>query len=228
MGLKYHDGMGVPYESTGRTRQKQRTRDALVEAARSLLERGHTPTVEQSADAADVSRTTAYRYFPNQRQLLLAAIPTIDRPSLLDHDAPDDVSARLDLVIAEQTQILRQWEPQLRAALRLSLDQEPQTPADARPVLRQGRAIRWIEDALTPLARSHPHINRGRLAVAIRAGCGIEAWVWMVDIAAVSRTEAATLMRESAQAQLAAALAHPANPPGHSTGRPSRRGDRGQ
>jgi AcrR family transcriptional regulator len=199
--------MAVPYESTGRIRQKQRTRDALLAAARSLLESGHTPTVEQSADAAGISRTTAYRYFPNQRHLLLAAMPTIDRPSLLDQDAPDDVHARLDLVIAEQTEILRRWEPQLRAALRLSLDQEPKTPRDARPVLRQGRAIEWIEDALAPLAESHPHIDRRRLAVAIRAGCGIEAWVWMVDIAAVSRREAATLMRESAQALLASALA---------------------
>jgi AcrR family transcriptional regulator len=201
--------MAVPYESTGRTRQKQRTRDALVEAARNLLKSGHTPTVEQAADAAGVSRTTTYRYFPNQRQLLLAAMPAIDRPSLLDTDAPDDAPARLDLVIAEQTEILRTWEPQLRAALRLSLDQAPQTPRDARPVLRQGRAIAWIEDALAPLAASHPHLDRRRLAVAIRAGCGIEAWVWMVDIAAVSRVEAAALMRESAQALLAAALARP-------------------
>ena len=209
MGLKYHNGMGIPYETTGRTRQKQRTRDALVGAARFLLESGHTPTVEQSADAADISRTTAYRYFPNQRQLLLAAMPTIDRPSLLDQDAPDNVHSRLDLVITEQAEILRRWEPQLRAALRLSLDQEPQTPRDARPVLRQGRAITWIEDALAPLAESHPDVDRRRLAVAIRAGCGIEAWVWMVDIASVSRKEAATLMRESAQALLTAALARP-------------------
>ncbi|TNC22193.1 TetR/AcrR family transcriptional regulator [Amycolatopsis alkalitolerans] len=199
--------MPVPYESTGRTRQKQRTRDALVEAARSLLEGGQTPAVEQAADAAGISRTTAYRYFPNQRQLLLAAIPDIDRPSLLGEEAPDEAGARLDLVIAGQVAILRRWEPQLRAALRLSLDQEPRTPRDARPVLRQGRAIAWIEDALAPLARTHPALDRRRLAVAIRAGCGIESWIWMVDIAAVSRKEAAALMRESAQALLAAALA---------------------
>ncbi|MET7767142.1 helix-turn-helix domain-containing protein [Nocardia sp. NPDC005366] len=207
--------MAVPYESKGRIRQKQRTRDALIEATRSLLESGRTPTVDQSADAAGISRTTAYRYFANQRQLLLAAMPTIDRPSLLEPDASDDVHVRLDLVIAEQTEILRRWEPQLRAALRLSLDQEPQTPRDGRPVLRQGRAITWIEDALTPLTESHPHIDRRRLAVAIRACCGIESWVWMVDIAAVSRTEAATLMRESAQALLAAALAQPGGPAQH-------------
>ncbi|MFJ9119319.1 TetR/AcrR family transcriptional regulator [Streptomyces sp. NPDC102394] len=199
--------MEVPYESTGRIRQKRRTRDALLEAARALLDSGQTPTVEQSADAAGISRTTAYRYFPNQRELLLAAIPAIDRPSLLGQNAPDDVGDRLELVMAEQTEILRRWEPQLRAALRLSLDQEPRMPRDGRPVLRQGRAITWIEDALAPLAESHPHIDRRRLAVAIRAGSGIEAWVWMVDVAAVSRREAAALMRESAQALLAAALA---------------------
>ncbi|MES9535854.1 TetR family transcriptional regulator [Actinomadura sp. NPDC000600] len=199
--------MAVPYESTGRVRQKQRTRNALVEAARSLLEGGHAPTVEQAADAAGISRTTAYRYFPNQKHLLLAAIPIIDRPSLLDRDAPDDVHARLDLVITEQTKILREWEPQLRAALRVSLEQGPQAPPDIRPALRQGRALTWIEDALAPLAESHPQIVRRRLAVAIRAGCGIEAWVWMVDIAAMPRPEAATLMRESAQALLTAALA---------------------
>lgn len=199
--------MTMPYEQTGRTRQKQRTRDALVQAARALLDDGQTPAVEQAADAAGISRTTAYRYFPNQRALLLAAIPAIDRPGLLGPDAPGDVRARLDLVINGQTEILRKWEPQLRAALRLSLDQDPGTPRESRPVLRQGRAIGWIEDALAPLATTHPHVDRTRLAVAIRAGCGIEAWVWLVDIAGVSRADAATLMRESAQALLAAALA---------------------
>lgn len=209
MGLQYHEGMQMPYEATGRSRQKQRTRDALIAAARSLLDDGHTPTVEQTADAAGISRTTAYRYFPNQKTLLLAAAPVIDRPSLLPPDAPADARTRLDLVITEQTQILHTWEPQLRAALRSSLDQEPTTPRDDRPVLRQGRAIGWIEEALAPLASSHPPVDRHRLAVAIRAGCGIEAWVWMVDIAAVSREQAATIMRQSAQALLAAAQAEP-------------------
>jgi AcrR family transcriptional regulator len=198
--------MTVPYESTGRTRQKQRTRNALIEAAQALLATASTPTVEQAADAAGISRTTAYRYFPNQRALLLAAIPAIDRGSQLDEDAPQDVRERLDLVIREQVRIIRKWEPQLRAALRLSLEQPPGTPPDQRPALRQGRAIAWIEDALAPLATTHPHLNRRRLAIAIRAGCGIESWVWMVDIAGISRGMATSLMRESAQALLMAAI----------------------
>src|SRR3954453_16628182 len=122
VGLQYHDGMDVPYESTGRRDQKARTRDALIAATRQLLADGSTPTVEQAAAAAAISRTTAYRYFPNQRSLLLAAHPEINQKSLLPPDAPADPFARLDLAMREFTRIIVDWEPQLRTSLRLSLE----------------------------------------------------------------------------------------------------------
>src|SRR3954471_1274201 len=114
--------MPVPYESTGRTRQKQRTRDALVGSARCLLEGGQTPTVEQAADAAGVSRTTAYRYFPNQRALIVATFPEIGAASLLPDTPPEDPAARLDAVVDALTSQLVEHEPELRAHLRLSLE----------------------------------------------------------------------------------------------------------
>src|SRR5262245_9908126 len=91
-------GMSIPYVSTGRTRQKGRTQAAMIEAVRALLAEGVTPTVEQAADRAGVSRTTAYRYFVNQRELLLACYPDLEATSLLGADAPTDPVARLDLV----------------------------------------------------------------------------------------------------------------------------------
>src|SRR5262245_253317 len=94
-------GMSIPYEEAGRTRQKLRTRAAMVAAARALLAEGVTsPTVEQAADRAQVSRTTAYRYFPNQHALLLATYPSLEAKSLLGEAPPDDPLARLDLVTA--------------------------------------------------------------------------------------------------------------------------------
>lgn len=78
--------MAVPYESTGRSNQKARTRTALVAAARELLAGGATPTVEDAATHGGISRTTAYRYFPNQRALLLAAHPEVQQRSLLPPD----------------------------------------------------------------------------------------------------------------------------------------------
>jgi AcrR family transcriptional regulator len=196
--------MSVPYEATGRTKQKARTRAALIQVARELLADGVTPTVEQAADAADVSRTTAYRYFPNQRALILATFPEVAATSLLPHDPPDDPPGRLDAVVDAFTSQLIEHEPELRAQLRLSL--EP--GGDARPELpfRTGRAILWIEEALAPLREQLPEPQLRRLVLAIRSAVGIEALVWLTDIAGLSRAEAAELMRWSAQALLRSAL----------------------
>ena len=183
--------MGSTYESSGRTRQKQRTRDQLVEAIRELLASGVTPTVDQVAAASGISRTTAYRYFPSQHSLLLAAHPEIDLSSLLAPDAPMDPRERLELVLDEQLRIVRDWEPQLRASLRASL--EP----DSGPLpLRGGRAIGWFEDALRPLGASRATL----LAVAIRATVGIESYVWLRDIAGLTPDQACAVMRSNALA----------------------------
>ena len=72
-----------PYEVGGRADQKRRTRAALVSAARELVARGVTPTVADAADAASISRAAAYRYFPNQALLLVAAHPETAARSLL-------------------------------------------------------------------------------------------------------------------------------------------------
>lgn len=195
----------VPYAATGRTRQKARTQAAMVDAARELLAEGMAPTVEQAAERAAVSRTTAYRYFPNQRALLIASYPELDMPSLLDSEAPADPGARLELVTERIARQVLEHEPELRAMLRLSLE-VPAPDRDALP-LRQGRVIGWLEDALAPLRGSLPAAELRRLVLAIRATLGIEALVWLTDVAGLSRDEAADLMRASARTLLKGALA---------------------
>jgi hypothetical protein len=49
-----------------------------------------------------------------------------------------------------------------------------------------------------------------RLALAVRSAIGIEALVWLTDIAGLSRGAATDLMRWSARAMLTAALAEDA------------------
>src|SRR4051812_21445961 len=114
--------MSISYEQTGRTQQKARTRNALVAVAKELLAGGTTPTVEQAADAAGISRATAYRYFPNQRELLVATYPEIDQPSLLDDPEITDPVARLDAVTKELVKQIVEHETELRTMLRLSLE----------------------------------------------------------------------------------------------------------
>ena len=198
-------GMSTPYELTGRTEQKARTRNALVDAARELLASGVTPTVEQAADAAKVSRTTAYRYFPNQRALIVATLPEVAAPSLLPDPAPDDPALRLQAVAEALTDIVVEHEPELRAHLRLSLERDG---ADGQELpFRTGRAIGWLEEALEPLRDRMPEPRLRRLVLAIRSAIGIEALVWLTDVAGLSREEAADVMRWSAKALLRSALA---------------------
>src|SRR3712207_4884716 len=105
----------ISYERTGRTRQKARTRAALLVATRQLLTRGRSPTVEEAAEAAGVSRATAYRYFPNQRALLLAAHPEIEATELLGERPPADPETRLARTIAALIRLTVDTEPELRA-----------------------------------------------------------------------------------------------------------------
>jgi AcrR family transcriptional regulator len=191
------------YEQIGRVHQKQRTRDALVEAARDLVSEGATPTVEMAAARARTSRTTAYRYFPSQAVLLAAAHPEIATVSLLPTDAPAEVGARLDIVVARVTDLVRESEAQQRTMLRLSL--EPDRRGSEELLLRQGRVIGWLEEALAPLAAELGADVVHTLAVAIRSVIGIEAYVWLLDVARVTPDEAAALMRWNARSLLDAA-----------------------
>jgi AcrR family transcriptional regulator len=197
--------MSISYELTGRTQQKARTRSLLIAATRELLAQGITPTVESAAAAASISRATAYRYFPNQRSLLLAAYPEIGGESLLAPNPPADVNARLDLVVQGLTGFTIEHEPELRTMLRLSLDPDPAHHGDL--LLRRGRAIAWIDDALAPLRGEMPESDLRRLVLAIRSAVGIEALVWLTDIARLSREQAVDVMHWSARALLQFALA---------------------
>jgi AcrR family transcriptional regulator len=197
--------MSIPYELAGRTHQKQRTRQALVAAAREMVAQGLTPTVDAAAARAAISRTTAYRYFRNQRTLLLSAHPEMEARSLLPESPPEDPEARLDAVIQTFLRLIIDTEPQQRTMLRLSLEPDPDLRG-ALP-LRQGRAIGWITEALAPLRDRMSEVDVRRLALSIRSAAGIEALVWLTDIAGLSRDEAVHLMRRSARALLRSALA---------------------
>ena len=197
--------MTVPYESTGRVNQKTRTRDALIGATRELLSEGVTPTMEGVAAAAAISRTTAYRYFPNLRALLVATYPHIEERSLLGSEPSADPARRLELVAEEQTRRVLTYEPEMRTVLRLSLEAD----SDNRLELPMHRGLRigWIEDALAPLHGQLPEDDLRRLVCGIGATLGIEAFVWLTDIARLSPQEAAAIMRSNATGLLRAALA---------------------
>jgi hypothetical protein len=136
----------------------------------------------------------------------MAAHPETAARSLLGDNPPQDPVARLDEVVTAFTALIVETEPQQRTMLRLSLD--PDRPSREPLPLRQGRAIDWIAEALDPLCEEHTERGVHALVLAIRSAIGIEALVWLTDIAGLTREQAVETMRWSAQALLRAALTH--------------------
>jgi AcrR family transcriptional regulator len=158
---------------------------------------GRAPTVAEAAEAASVSRTTAYRYFPTQRSLLLAAHPEVDATSMLSGDVGDDPEERVAAAVRGFMAMVVDTEPQQRTMLRLSLE----TDTDSRQLpLRQGRAIGWFTEALEPMVHLIGDDGVRRLAIAVRAVSGIESLVWLTDIAGLTREQAVEQMVWSATA----------------------------
>ncbi len=196
--------VSTPYEQTGRTRQKQRTKLALVVSARDLVAQGgRPPTVAEAAQAASVSRTTAYRYFPTQKSLLLAAHPEIEAISMLPPDAGEDPEERLEATVRAFLAMVVDTESQQRTMLRLSLEADATT---RELPLRQGRAIGWFTEALAPLAPRLGDEAVHRLALAVRSVAGIESLVWLVDVARITQDEAVDQMVWSAIALIRRAV----------------------
>ncbi len=159
--------MSRDYVEAGRSRQKQRTRDQLVAAAWKLMESGDTPRVEDAAEAAGISRTTAYRYFASQAELLAAAFPETARESMLPDPAPMEPADRVAAVAAGVVDRIAETEHLQRTMLRLSLGDAPHDLP-----LRQGRVIPWFVEALEPLAEAARRPRRpsagGRAAQRLR------------------------------------------------------------
>jgi AcrR family transcriptional regulator len=197
--------MSIPYEQQGRRNQKARTRAALVDAARDLVEQGATPSVEDAATAASVSRATAFRYFPNQRSLLIAAHPEVEVASLLGSDPPQDPEGRLDAVMEGAMEILFDSEAAYRTMLKLSLEPDPADRGDL--ALRRGLRLVWIEDALEPVRDRLSDDAFRRLVHALATIFWIEAVVVLEDLVGLTREEVVDVVRWSARSLLRVALA---------------------
>jgi len=120
-----------------------------------------------------------------------------------EHLVPADSAARLALVAGDHTRRILEYEQEMRAVLRLSLESAP--PDLQLPMNRRMR-IGWIEEALAPLRGDLADDELRRLVLVIGATLGIEAFVWLTDIARVSREDAAAIMCANAAALLQAAL----------------------
>jgi AcrR family transcriptional regulator len=196
-----------------RANQKERTRVALVEAARELLRAGTPPTVAEAAEKARVSRATAYRYFPTHDALLIEAgnITPATEPveELVRNLQGEDTQERLLSVLDRFIPIVFAEEAAMRAALRTYQDTwlATRSRGETLPV-RQGRRMRWLEKILEPARKQLSAAEFRRLQCALALVLSPDAMVVLKDVCHIgSEKEGLQVLRWAAVAMLRAGLA---------------------
>jgi AcrR family transcriptional regulator len=164
---------------------KAATYGLLLATAMDLIRHdGHIPSVAEVAVRSKVSRATAYRYFPSRSALITAVIDASLGPvRTLASDNPDG-RARVHELFEQTFPRFKEFEPQLRAAAQLSLEQwalERAGLLEEEPY-RRGHRIRILEHAIAPLTPGMPAAVRDRLHRALSVVYGIEPYVILKDI----------------------------------------------
>ncbi len=185
-----------------RINQKRRTRAALLLAARELLGEGKTPSFQEIADRADISRATAYRYYSDLDVLLqeaaLDGIATrIDR---LRVNSPDDATVPIDervaRTVARIIDMVLENEALFRVYLRGVIVGDEREP-------RGARRVRWIAEAL---GGALPPPAADRVVQAISLLTGIETVIVTRDVLGLDAAQTRELVVWTARAILSAAL----------------------
>jgi AcrR family transcriptional regulator len=190
----------------GRAHQKQRTRAAIVAAARDLIKGSAEVTMPAVARAALVSEATAYRYFPDLISLLRVAV---DGTWPSPEQALASVAHSADAVerIAVATERLLRHVQAYQGAVRAMIAAAVVRPDTAG--IRPGYRFAIIDHALAPLesslGRPSPQAFRQLkqdLAVVVSA----EALFTLTDLCQLSPDEAIASAVRSARTITAAAV----------------------
>jgi AcrR family transcriptional regulator len=186
-----------------RTNQMERTRSAIVAAARELTESGAEITMPAIAAAAKVSEATAYRYFPDLVSLLRVAVTATDQlGSLRELTVSDDPVER----IGQAAEVLARSVLHRQGAVRVIVASALTRPSPDRPV----RRFDLIEHALAPWVAAHPEFDTGQLVRDLAVVISAESLFTLLDQCHLPPDEAVASL--AATRRLTAAALSPSPP----------------
>ncbi len=195
-------------ERIGRPNQRMRTRKDLLQAAARLIKNGHTPTLDEVAEAALVSRATAYRYFPSIDALLVEASLDVAVPEpgeLFRNDTSADPVLRLQRVETALYDMILANEPMLRTMLAHTIQHEMQADETGTLPRRQNRRTPLIEAALEPARNRFKPAALKMLMRSLALIMGTEATIVVKDVLQLDDAEARKMKRWAIRALVEAA-----------------------
>jgi len=185
-------------EESGRHNQRRRTRKDLLAAAATLMRSGAKPSLDAVAEAAMVSRATAYRYFPSIDALLVEAsidVATPEADALFSDDRTADPIARLERADAALHDTIVANEPSLRLMLANALERSARGVTDGDIPARQNRRTPLIDAALAPARQQFKPAALAQLRNALALVIGTEARVVCKDVLQLGDAESNKLRR---------------------------------
>jgi AcrR family transcriptional regulator len=198
----------VATNAPGRPAQRLRTRKDLLRAAARLMKQGGSPTLEEVAAEAMVSRATAYRYFPDVGALLAEASIDVQLPDaseLFGSGASDDPVARLDAVDKALHDVVLEHEPQMRRMLAHTVMRAAQTGSEDPTPARQNRRSPLIAAALAPARAQFSPAALRKLEHALALIIGTEGVIVSKDVLQMDDAEARRTKRWAIRALVEAA-----------------------
>ncbi|AVJ20191.1 TetR/AcrR family transcriptional regulator [Serratia rhizosphaerae] len=162
------------------THTRARTRKLLLASAMELYDDGAFPSITELAAHAQVSRATAYRYFPTQSALITAVVAESLGPILQWEPNDDDALLRIQQLLAFAYPQMEQHEGALRAALQLSLQQWANATPGEKFV--RGNRKRLLKLAVEPLQDKLPPEALQRVIHAFSLIYGSEVFLVLKDI----------------------------------------------
>ena len=180
-------GEGASGERQGRERQKERTRRAIVDAARELTRSGAEVTMPRVAERAMVSEATMYRYFPDLMSLIqetLAGLWPDPAAALAPVETSEDPAERVAFACEHLLRGVHAYEGSVRAAISHTIT----APGivNARPGLRFG----LIDCALAPFAASLAPAAMTRLKLDLAVVVSAEAFFTLTNLCGLAPDDA--------------------------------------
>ena len=194
----YHIDMTVSRQVHGNTRAagtgaRARMKKRMLDTAMRLMEEGLIPSVSEVAEAAEVSRATAYRYFPSQAAMIQETVAQALGPILEWESDSTEAEERIADLIDFAYPHIETYEATHRAVLMLAIDQW--TRGKAGTLGNEARLVRGnrkglLNAALKPLKNRLSPAEFDRLTQALSLVFGTEALVVLKDVSGLDGEEA--------------------------------------